>query len=212
MTHPQTSSEWDARYSEKDQLWSGNPNKLLIEMAANLPAGTALDVGCGEGADSIWLAQRGWQVTGIDLSTVAIQRARASAAVHNLSVDFQVADVVEFAQKVGPKFDLVSVFFLHSRDDQARAAALAATAKLVAPGGRILVVSHAEMPPWSQHHHHEDGSPRPTFDITAASEISELKIGAWTHEVAEERGRTVVSPEGEEVTLRDAVVLARKPA
>lgn len=66
---------WNARYSEKERIWSGRPNPQLVAEAAGLAPGTALDVGCGEGADALWLAARGWQVTGVDISTVALARA-----------------------------------------------------------------------------------------------------------------------------------------
>lgn len=246
MTHPQSSAEWDERYSEKERMWSGNPNEMLLRFADQLgpqakiaapqtsqtahqdtaqqkpaPQGTAphttklraLDVGCGEGADAIWLAQNGWKAHGIDLSAVAIERAKVSADVHNFDASFEVADAIEFAKANQKTFDLVTVFFLHSRDDEQRAATMRAIPDLVKPGGQLLVVSHAAMPPWSRHHHHEDGSPRPTFDITARSEIAELGLGeGWQIEFADELERPATGPDGEEAHLRDAVVLARRSA
>ena len=72
-------AEWDARYSESDAAtWSGRPNGRLVAEVADLHPSRALDVGCGEGADAIWLARRGWAVTAIDISAVAIERARAA--------------------------------------------------------------------------------------------------------------------------------------
>ena len=72
--------EWDARYSERDgAMWSGRPNGRLVAEVAQLTPGRALDVGCGEGADAIWLARRGWTVTAIDVSDVAVRRAREAA-------------------------------------------------------------------------------------------------------------------------------------
>src|SRR3954468_4007884 len=74
---PGQPAEWDAKYSERSgALWSGQPNGRLVAEAAGLTPGRALDVGCGEGADAIWLAQRGWTVTAIDISDVAVSRAR----------------------------------------------------------------------------------------------------------------------------------------
>lgn len=212
MIQPQSQAEWDARYQEKDRLWSGNPNAMLLEYASDIPPGVALDVGCGEGADALWLAQNGWKVTGIDLSTVAIGRAKEHAAVQNLNAEFLVRDARSYAEEVAERFDLVTAFFLHSRDEDHRAATMRALTRFVKPGGRILVASHAEMPPWSKHHEHADGSPRPTFKITAKSEIADLGIADWLIDVAEEKERTATGPEGEEAPLRDAVVLARKPA
>ena len=67
--------EWDARYAEADRVWSGNPNGALVAEVAGLLPGRALDVGCGEGADAVWLAGRGWDVTALDVSKIAIDRA-----------------------------------------------------------------------------------------------------------------------------------------
>lgn len=217
MTHPQTSSEWDARYSEKERLWSGKPNAMLVRFADQFDSDhseqpkKALDVGCGEGADAIWLAQQGWKVTGIDLSTVAITRAKESAAVLNLDAHFHATDAIQYANEIGGKFDLVIVSFMHSRDEEQRATTMRAIPNFVKPGGQLFVVSHAAMPPWSRHHEHEDGSPRPTFDITAASEIAALGLGQeWEIQVAKELDRPATGPEGEEAILRDAVVLGRR--
>ena len=71
---------WDERYRSKEQVWSGNPNPHLVEQIADIAPGTALDVGCGEGADAIWLAARGWQVTAADVSQVALDRGARFAA------------------------------------------------------------------------------------------------------------------------------------
>lgn len=211
MTQPQTSAEWDERYSETERLWSGKPNATLTQFADKLgPGRTALDVGCGEGADALWLASRGWEVTGIDLSTVAIARAKASGGVQNLNAQFYVSDALDYAKQAPQSFDLVTVFFLHSRDEEQRAATMRVIPKFVAPGGQLLVVSHAAMPPWSRHHHHEDGSPRPTLDITAKSEVAALGLDSeWQIQMAEEIERPATGPDGEEAHLRDAVVLAR---
>lgn len=213
MTEPQDSAEWDARYSEQDQLWSGEPNKALVDLASELRKGRSLDIGCGEGADVVFLARNGWDATGIDLSTVAIDRAKRAADVRNVQAEFHVANVEEFARSHNEAYDLVTVFFFHSRDEELRAAAMRTIPELVKPGGHLLVVSHGQMPPWSKHHEHEDGSPRPTFDITPESEREELRVDSdWHSVIAETRYREVTGPEGEEVTLSDAVLLVRKPA
>ena len=70
---------WDERYATHDHVWSGRPNPRLVEHATDLAPGLALDVGCGEGADVVWLAERGWRATGADLSVVALEKARKHA-------------------------------------------------------------------------------------------------------------------------------------
>ena len=75
-----TQEFWDDRYRERSRIWSGNPNRQLVAIAGDLPPGRALDVGCGEGADAVWLASRGWTVLGVDVSEVALERAREHSA------------------------------------------------------------------------------------------------------------------------------------
>ncbi|MBM7507422.1 SAM-dependent methyltransferase [Nocardioides salarius] len=138
--HQWSARAWDERYAEKGAIWSGRVNPRLVEQAGDLEPGTALDVGCGEGGDALWLAARGWRVTGIDVSQVALDRAAARAAEEGLEVDLRQVDLLDEPVPGGP-YDLVSVFFLHVPRPvfDALYAALAAT---VAPGGSLLVVGH----------------------------------------------------------------------
>src|ERR1700692_4663320 len=102
-------AEWDARYSKRDgAMWSGRPNGRLVAEVAGLAPGRALDVGCGEGADAIWLARRGWTVTGIDISEVAVRRAREAAELAGAMVEWLSGDALQtpFAAR---SFDLVSL-------------------------------------------------------------------------------------------------------
>src|ERR1700730_7897302 len=107
---------WDARYGSAEAIWSGNPNPQLVAEVADLVPGTALDVGSGEGADAIWLASRGWQVTGIDISPVALERAAqlAAAAGETIAdhITWQQADVMVW-DPAPKQFDLVSAQFIH---------------------------------------------------------------------------------------------------
>src|SRR5699024_10104241 len=173
----------------------------------------SLDIGCGEGADVVFLARDGWGATWIDLSTVASECARRAVLVGNVQPEIHVADVDDLARSHISAYALVTLFFFHSCDSVVRAAAMRTIPELVKPGGHLLVVSHGQMSPWSKHHEHEDGSPRPTFDITPESEREELRVDSdWHSVIAETRYREVTGPEGEEVTLSDAVLLVRKPA
>lgn len=101
-------SEWDERYAERELIWSGKPNGSLVAEVADLPPGRALDVGCGEGADAVWLAQRGWQVTGLDVSEVALGRAQALAAAVGVQVAWVNASLSAYSP-AAPGFDLVTV-------------------------------------------------------------------------------------------------------
>ena len=141
-----SSREWDARYaSHDDGMWSGRANGVLVAELAGASAGRALDVGCGEGADAIWLAGAGWQVTGIDVSEVALERAAAAARAAGVSVEWLCADIATAPLATGG-YDLVSVHYpalKPSPGDDAIRALLAA----VAPGGTLLVVGHASARP-----------------------------------------------------------------
>ena len=132
--------DWDAHYRGEAQLWSGHVNGSLADEVDGLSPGRALDVGCGEGADAIWLAELGWSVTAIDVAPTAVERGRTEAARRGLTIDWLAGDLLTD----GPagEFDLVSLHypaFAGSRRDDV----VAALTGRVAPGGLLLVVGHA---------------------------------------------------------------------
>jgi SAM-dependent methyltransferase len=134
-------AEWDARYRERDgAMWSGRPNGRLVAEAAALTPGRALDVGCGEGADAIWLAQRGWTVTAIDISEVAICRAREASHRAGASVEWISGDALQ-TPFPARSFDLVSVQYpaLPKAPGEAAVRRLLGT---VRPGGLLLAIYH----------------------------------------------------------------------
>ncbi len=200
--------EWEERYASVDRLWSGRPNDWLPQLAADWVPGRALDLGCGEGDDALWLAARGWDVTGVDLSATAIGRmldgARAAGVegrVHGVVLDL-VADPLP----AGP-FDLVTSFYVHggpSPESIQLPALLAEAASRVAPGGRLLVAVHCVNPPWHRHC-------ALTYGPGALrEEIGEAVVG-WGTVVCEERWRDVLSREGESGRRSDAVLCLRRP-
>jgi SAM-dependent methyltransferase len=133
--------EWDARYGEREgALWSGRPNGRLGVEAAALTPGTALDVGCGEGADAIWLARSGWTVTAIDISDVAVARARGAAELAGTAVDWICGDVLGTAFPAG-SFDLVSMQY-PALPKAAGEVAVRSLLDSVRPGGLLLAVYH----------------------------------------------------------------------
>src|ERR687896_472973 len=100
-------AEWDTRYRDA-AMWSGRPNGRLVAEVADLTPARALDVGCGEGADAIWLARRGWTVTAVDISHAAICRAREAADLAGVSVEWVRADALQTPFRAA-SFDLVSL-------------------------------------------------------------------------------------------------------
>src|SRR5215467_12950981 len=134
-------AEWDARYSERDSAkWSGRPNGRLLAEVVGLTPGRALDVGCGEGADAIWLARSGWTVTAIDISDVAVSRARQAAERAGAAVEWVRGDALQTPFAAG-SFDLVSMQY-PALPKAAGEAAVRALLETVRPGGLLLAVYH----------------------------------------------------------------------
>ena len=134
-------AEWDARYSEREgAMWSGRPNGRFMAEASPLTPGRALDVGCGEGADAIWLAEQGWTVTAIDISGVAIGRAQEAAQLARVSIDWVSGDVLEnpFPAR---SFDLVSLQY-PALPKAAGDEAVRGLLETVGSGGVLLAVYH----------------------------------------------------------------------
>lgn len=194
---------WEDLYGEREQIWSGKVNAALELRAADLPPGRALDLGCGEGGDALWLAGRGWSVTAVDISPTALARGRAEAARRGVSVDWQHADLAE-ELPAGP-YDLVSAQFLQSPVTLPREQVLRRAAEQVAPGGLLLVVGHASPPPWSDH------QPDPALMPSAATVLEQVALGdGWEVLEARDVARTAVGPDGQTGELLDSVVLARR--
>ena len=204
---------WEERYAGSSRVGSGAPNRSLVDVVADLTPGRALDLGCGEGADVIWLARHRWQASGVDISETAIARARAAAADLGLpDARFEAADLSTW--RPDGQYDLVTASFLQSPVALSRAEILRAVADRIAPGGHLLVIAHAEAPPWSRlRHAHADGhhADFPTPDDELASLA--LDPSEWTVRIAEVRSRDAVGPDGDEAVLLDSVVLmGRGPA
>ena len=134
-------AEWDARYSERDgPKWSGRPNGRLVAEVADLTPGRALDVGSGEGADAIWLASRGWTVTAIDISDLAVCRAREAAALAGAAVEWVRGDALQ-TPFPARSFDLLSLQY-PALPKAAGEAAVRTLLGAVRPGGLLLAVYH----------------------------------------------------------------------
>jgi SAM-dependent methyltransferase len=135
-------AEWDARYTEREgSMWSGRPNGRLVAEVAELTPGEALDVGCGEGADAIWLARRGWKVIAIDISEVALDRAREAAEKAGAtSVEWLSGDALQ-TPLPDRSFDLVSMQY-PALPKAAGDGAMQMLLDTVRPGGVLLAVYH----------------------------------------------------------------------
>jgi len=202
---------WEEHYAAKPQVWSGRVNVQLAEIVDQLNGTRALDLGCGEGADAIWLAERGWTVVAVDVSTTALGRARAAAESRGIAarIDFQQHDLTaDFPSGSGDppgNFDLVSVQFLHSTVEMDRTALLRRAAAVVAPGGTFLIVDHAAAPPWaSKIHHHEFPTAETVYTGLA------LDDGQWQRVQVGSVERSARGPDGQDATLVDNVIRLRR--
>lgn len=195
---------WDDRYRSRDQLFSGAPNGVLVTEVTGLVPGRALDVGAGEGGDSLWLAERGWQVTATDISSVALDRGARAAAVRG------VADRVQWCRTdltqeppAAAGYDLVSAqYFPLPRQPDHRA--IHGLLDAVAPGGTLLIGSHdlAELPAGEEH----GFSPS---DYYQPDDIARLLDHDWTVLINETRPRTAPAPAGTHHT-HDTVLRAQR--
>ncbi|WGD38168.1 FAD-dependent oxidoreductase [Lysinibacter sp. HNR] len=196
---------WEERYTGSARVWSGRVNTVLADIASTLNPGRALDLGCGEGADVIWLAQHGWEATGIDISPTAIQRAAAAAEAKGLTPPHARFLSADLSTLPADTYDLVSASFLHSPVDLPREDILRQAAEQIAPGGHLLITSHAAFPPRADtHHEHHFLSP--------SEEVAQLALDpdAWETILSETRSRRTVAPDGTPATLDDVVVLIRR--
>lgn len=194
--------DWDERYAGADRIWSGEPNGALVRETANLRPGRALEVGCGEGADAVWLASAGWDVTALDVSRVALDRARVHAEAAGVAVEWLACGLVEADLRPG-SFALVSAQYPALRrtaTDSAERALIAA----VAPGGTLLVVHHHLADPASVLDHGFD----PDEWVKPHDLITHLGPG-WVIEVDEVRERSVNGGAGAHHT-HDVVLRARR--
>ena len=131
---------WDERHSAHDPIEAVEADPTLVAACTGLKPGRALDLGAGDGRNAIWLAKQGWQVTAVDFSAVAIDRAGRQAAREGVSVDWQLHDLLEWSPKAGA-FDLVVLAFIHLPPDERRTV-YANAAAAVAPGGTLLAIAH----------------------------------------------------------------------
>ncbi|SDI52628.1 Methyltransferase domain-containing protein [Rhodococcus triatomae] len=196
---------WDAKYLERERIWSGAPNLVLVEETADLQPGTALELGAGEGADAIWLAKKGWQVTAVDVSAVALGRAAQHATDEGVAdrIGWEQMDLAaEFPEG---EFDLVSAHYFHSHGELPREQILGSAADAVAVGGVLLVVGHAGPPSWVTDHDHGD-LPTPT----EVYEGLRPRDGEWEILSCRELQVPMTAPDGSAGARSDNVLKIRR--
>lgn len=180
---PVTDDEWHQHYAP-EAIWSGNPNGALVAELAGLTPGRAVDVGCGEGADAVWLAGQGWQVTAFDVAESALERGRAAAESAGVEVEWVRAGLLSSELQAGA-FDLVSACYPALQRTPERLAEQALL-RLVAPGGRLLMLAHADVDRTTalEHGFDPDDYLDPGDLLTAASD-------GWSVERHERRPRRI---------------------
>ncbi|GAA4900786.1 class I SAM-dependent methyltransferase [Tessaracoccus lubricantis] len=187
---------WDETYSESEAMWSGNPNAALVAEAGKLAPGLALDVGSGEGADAVWLEQHGWEVVGLEPSSVAIERAVRAAKAAGVEVEW-VHGELGTAFLPHAEYDLVAASYVPLFTDEHTTEQLT---RLVAPGGHLLVVHHADF----DTHVHE-GHPAHGRELLGPEQMADQLPDGWGVVLLEPRERTVTHGAGAQ--HRDDVVL-----
>jgi SAM-dependent methyltransferase len=197
-------AEWDTRYSERDgAMWSGRPNGRLVAEVADLTPGQALDVGCGEGADAIWLAGRGWMVTAIDISDVAVSRAREAAELAEATVEWVCGDALE-TPFVARSFDLVSMQY-PALPKAVGEAAVRMLLDTVRPGGLLLAVYHDLDDEHSEHMKSQGIDPA---DYVGADDLGRLLSDDFTVELHAVEPR--IDPPPRTPHIADVVLRARR--
>ena len=209
---------WEQRYGD-GQVWSGRVNATTAALVDPLPPGRSLDLGCGEGGDVLHLARRGWHALGVDISTHAIARARQAAAdrAHELTgtaafhaLDLSADDDAWDRLAGSGGLDLVTASFLQSPVALDRARILSRAAHALAPGGRLVVVSHGAPPAWAPPEFADDParfpSPQDELDtIGARGCATGLRVL-----IAEQRDRPATGPDEQHDTLVDTVVVVER--
>jgi SAM-dependent methyltransferase len=195
-------ADWDQRYAGSELVWSAEPNRSLVAETEALAPGRALDLACGEGRNAVWLAGRGWLVTGVDFSAVGLEKAERLAGSRGVRVEWFLADLLEY-EPAPLAYDLVLVFYLQLPAPQ-RQLVLRRAADGVAPGGTLLVVGHDLLNLTEGY-----GGPRHAEVLfTPADVVAELD-GLQVERA--ERVRRPITVDGEGVEAIDALVRARRP-
>lgn len=195
---------WDDRYRDTELVWSAGPNQFVEAICRDLPPGRAIDLAAGEGRNAIWLAEQGWQVTAVDFSAVAIDKARQIAERRGVEIDAQAADLASYEPTPGG-YDLVVVAYLQLAEAEL-SPILRRAAAAVAPGGTFLLVNH-DLENLERGH----GGPQHASVLTTPKQVAVAIDDSLVVERAEVVERRVDTDDGERTAL-DTLVVARRPA
>ncbi|WP_033345218.1 SAM-dependent methyltransferase [Catenuloplanes japonicus] len=198
-------SFWEQHYRTR-RTWGGRANPLLVEVATPLRPGLALDLGCGAGGDTIWLAERGWHVTAVDIAHAAVDGLRAHAAGAGLGERVTTArhDLAESFP--AGEFDLISAQYFQTPFALPRARVLRTAAEALRPGGLLLVVDHGSAAPWSWN---QDPDTHHATPEEVAAEIG-LDPAEWSILRADTPRRRATGPGGRTATVTDNVLLVTR--
>ncbi|MER5327133.1 SAM-dependent methyltransferase [Streptosporangium roseum] len=199
---------WDGVYAARPAAADPRPNDRLAEVVAGLSPGDALDLGCGDGGDALWLARRGWHVTAADISAAAVERLAALARSRGLD-DLVIAQRHDLHESFPQgEFDLICAHYLHTPFDLDRAAVLRVAAHALRLGGRMLVVDHGSTAPWSWNQNPDVRYPTPREVAAGVG----LDPATWMVERADAPRRIASGPGGRTAEVTDHVLLIRRTA
>ncbi|WJV50892.1 class I SAM-dependent methyltransferase [Streptomyces flavofungini] len=197
---------WEDLYGGRAAATDPRPNHRLAEIVPGFPPGDALDLGCGDGGDALWLAREGWRVTAVDISAVAVERLSGLARARGLG-NRVVTARHDLQQSFPPgRYDLVCAHYLQTPFALDRATVLRRAAHALRPGGRLLVVDHGSAAPWSWNQDPDAHFPT-AHDIAAGID---LDPATWTVERADAPRRTATGPDGRTAEVTDHVLLIRR--
>jgi 2-polyprenyl-3-methyl-5-hydroxy-6-metoxy-1,4-benzoquinol methylase len=194
--------DWDRKWRDEQPRPRTDANRFLVAEVPGMAAGRALDLACGAGRNAVWLAEQGWEVTGVDFSEVALEHARRLARSRRVEIEWVLADVLDWQPPSGA-FDLVTVLYLQLPAGE-RSKVLARAASALAPGGTLLVIAH-DLTNLTEGW----GGPKSADVLYTADEVA-ADLSGLVVEKAERVTRVVEDEEGEHTAI-DVLVKATRP-
>ncbi|MET7332180.1 class I SAM-dependent methyltransferase [Nonomuraea sp. NPDC005650] len=209
MTHEFDKDYWERHWQQElaggpGSMGGNPPNPYLVRETGGLTPGTALDAGCGGGAEAIWLAAHGWHVTAADISSAALARAAERAAASGAPERLRWVETDLSVWSPDSRFDLVMTHYAHPAMPQLEF--YDRIAGWVAPGGTLLIVGHLHTPGHTGHGHHHPAE----VSVTSAAITARMDATEWEIVTAEEHLRTLTGHGGQATPLRDVVVRATR--